>query len=73
MRADGSWAERLSLIPTQHYFQGSAHQGQGCPLFLPELHGAPVGPFLLLSTPLDGSPALMHIDWPSLAWCHLQS
>lgn len=30
MRANGSWAEGLSLIPTQNNLQGFAHPGQCC-------------------------------------------
>lgn len=67
MRADGSWAEGPSLIPSQHPFKGSAHPGQDCPLLLPGLHGATGGPFLpcpslwMVALPLwtlTGSPLL---------------
>lgn len=84
MRVDGSQAEGLSVIPTQGSDPGRSYSGlvsfpglcppaQGCPLLLPELQGSRVGPFLPPPILLGGSTALVHINWPSLALCLLQS
>lgn len=58
MRANGSWAERLSLIPTPKHFQGFAHPGQGCCLDC-------VGPLNVISP--DGTSPLCSIvpSWDS--------